>query len=88
MVRVGGMSYTLRPGEAMGRRIDDMRIDGVPVEADKTYRVAGWAPVAEGASGEPIWEVVESWLASHPRIPARRLNLPNLVGVDGNPGMA
>jgi len=27
------------------------------VEADKSYKVAGWAPVAEGASGAPIWDV-------------------------------
>jgi len=88
MVRVGGLSYTCRPNESMGRRIDDMRIDGAPVEADKTYRVAGWAPVAEGASGEPIWEVVETWLAAHRRISPRQLNLPTLVGVDDNPGIA
>lgn len=84
----GGLGYTLRPHEEMGRRIDDMRIDGVPVEADKTYRVAGWAPVAEGASGEPVWEVVEAWLESWPRVSERSLNLPRLVGVDDNPGMA
>jgi len=88
MVRVGGLSYTCRPREEMGRRIDDMRIDGVPVEADKSYRVAGWAPVAEGASGEPIWEVVESWLGARRRVSERQLNLPTLVGVDDNPGMA
>lgn len=88
MVRVGGLSYTCRPREEMGRRIDDMRIDGVPVEADKTYRVAGWAPVAEGAGGEPVWELVEAWLRAHPRVSPRRINQPTLVGVDGNPGMA
>ncbi len=88
MVRVGGLSYTCRPNESMGRRIDDMRIAGVPVDADKTYRVAGWAPVAEGASGEPIWEVVETWLGAHRRISPRQLNVPTLVGVDDNPGMA
>ncbi|MCO5118364.1 MAG: thiosulfohydrolase SoxB [Burkholderiaceae bacterium] len=88
MVRVGGLSYTCRPTEAMGKRIDDMRIGGVPIEADKTYRVAGWAPVAEGASGEPVWEVVEKWLRSHRRVGSRQLNLPTLLGVDGNPGMA
>ncbi|MFA7503811.1 MAG: thiosulfohydrolase SoxB [Burkholderiaceae bacterium] len=88
MVRVGGLSYTCRPGESMGRRIDDMRIAGVPIEADKTYRVAGWAPVAEGASGEPVWEVVETWLRAHRRVAPRRLDLPTLVGVDDNPGMA
>src|SRR5471030_238392 len=54
MVRVGGLTYTCTSGEAMGKRISDMRLDGKPIVASKTYRVAGWAPVAEGARGEPI----------------------------------
>ena len=28
----------------------------------EAYKVAGWAPVAEGASGEPIWDVVARYL--------------------------
>ena len=28
-----------------------MTLSGKPIEADKTYRVAGWAPVVEGAAG-------------------------------------
>ena len=63
MVRVGGLQYRCDPKAAMGSRISDMRLDDKPIEASKTYKVAGWAPVAEGAQGEPIWEVVESWLA-------------------------
>jgi sulfur-oxidizing protein SoxB len=72
----------------MGRRIDDMRLDGVPIDPDKTYRVAGWAPVAEGAQGEPIWEVVEAWLRANRRVAPRQPERPRLVGVEGNPGMA
>ena len=50
MVRVGGLSYTCDPLAAMGQRITDMRLKGQPIDAGKTYKVAGWAPVAEDAA--------------------------------------
>jgi sulfur-oxidizing protein SoxB len=92
MVRVGGLSYTLAPNEAMGRRIGNMRLGDKLIEADKTYTVAGWAPVAEEAAragSKPIWDVVESWLrARGPRVAPRKLNTPTLLGMQGNAGMA
>ncbi|MGE0800143.1 MAG: thiosulfohydrolase SoxB [Lautropia sp.] len=88
MVRVGGLSYTCTPGNAAGARISDLRLDGKPLDADKTYKVGGWAPVAAGAGGEPIWEVVEQYLRARPTVAPPRLALPRLVGVDGNPGIA
>jgi len=88
MVRVGGMSYACEPAAKMGARISDMRLHGRPIEADKTYRVAGWAPVAEGASGEPVWDLVARHLRTKHRIAAPRLNLPRLIGVAGNRGIA
>ncbi|MEP7070614.1 MAG: 5'-nucleotidase C-terminal domain-containing protein, partial [Usitatibacter sp.] len=88
MVRVGGLTYTCRPGETMGKRISDMRLGGKPIEAGKTYKVAGWAPVAEGVTGEPIWDVVTRYLRDRKSLPAPRLNVPKLVGVDGNAGIA
>ena len=93
MVRVGGLTYTCTPGEKMGARISDMRLSGKPLEAGKTYRVAGWAPVAEEASRaghKPVWDVVEQWLKAQQggRVKARRINTPKLVGLQGNPGIA
>jgi sulfur-oxidizing protein SoxB len=93
MVRVGGLEYTMTPGEKMGARITDMRLNGKPIEAGKSYKVAGWAPVAEEASkagNKPVWDVVETWLKARPgqRVSARKVNTPKLVGVQGNPGMA
>ncbi len=93
MVRVGRLQYTLAPNEKMGSRISDLRLDGKPVEAGKTYKVAGWAPVAEEArraGGQPVWDVVETWLKSRPggRVAPRKIDTPTLVGVDGNPGLA
>ena len=88
MVRVGGLEYTCTPGARIGARISDMRLSGKPIEAGKTYKVGGWAPVAEGSKGEPIWDVVEAYLRDHETIGARRLNRPKLVGVEGNLGVA
>jgi S-sulfosulfanyl-L-cysteine sulfohydrolase len=92
MVRVGGLTYSMEPGAKMGSRIGDLRLNGKPLDAGKTYRVAGWAPVAEGAANaghKPIWDVVESWLQSQGgRVRPRRINTPRLIGVQGNPGLA
>ena len=87
MVRVGGMTYTCTPGESMGKRISEMRLDGKPIEASKTYKVAGWAPVAEGVKGQPIWEVLTQYLKAHKTVAPPKLSLPKLEGVYGNPGI-
>jgi sulfur-oxidizing protein SoxB len=88
MVRVGGMTYACAPNELIGSRISDMRLGGKPLEADRKYKVAGWAPVTQGASGEPIWDVVTRYLRDRKTIPPLRLNQPRLIGVDGNEGIA
>ena len=93
MVRVGGLAYTCSPGEKMGSRISDMRLQGKPIEAGKKYKVAGWAPVAEEARTlpgvKPVWEHVETWFKSQGgRIKPRKINTPTLVGTQGNPGIA
>jgi len=88
MVRVGGMTYACTPNAAIGARISDMRLAGKPIEAARKYKVAGWAPVAEGAQGEPIWDVVMTYLRDRKTVPPIRPNLPRLIGVDGNPGLA
>jgi S-sulfosulfanyl-L-cysteine sulfohydrolase len=87
MVRVGGMTYACTPSARMGARISDMRIGGVPIDASKTYKVAGWAPVAEGATGEPVWDVVSRYLRDRKVITPVKLNMPRLVGVSGNRGI-
>ena len=48
MVRVGGLDYACAPTEASASRISDLKLDnGKPLEAGKTYKVAGWASVNE-----------------------------------------
>jgi sulfur-oxidizing protein SoxB len=88
MVRVGGLTYACEPNGANGKRISDLRLAGRPLEADKRYKLAGWAPVAEGAKGEPVWELVERYLRDRKSIAPRALNLPRLIGVAGNAGLA
>ena len=90
MVRVGGMEYACEPAASMGRRISAMSLRGKPIEADKKYRVAGWAPVAEearAAGGEPIWDVMARYLRDQKSIKPRAPNVPRLIGVAGNPGI-
>lgn len=88
MVRVGGLTYTCTPGESMGKRITDMRLAGKPIDPARRYKVAGWASVSEGAQGEPIWDVVSAYLRDRKTVPAVKLNMPKLVGVEGNAGLS
>ena len=88
MVRVGGMQYTCDPTQKIGSRISDMTLKGKAVEAGKKYKLASWAPVAEGASGEPVWDVVARYLRDQKVIRPPKLNRPRLLGVDNNPGIA
>jgi sulfur-oxidizing protein SoxB len=91
MVRVGGLQYTCSPLATMGKRIDNLRLNGKAIEADKKYKVAGWAPVAEeakSAGNKMVWEVAEQWLkASGGKVAKRKLNNPKLIGVLPNPGV-
>ncbi|MCQ9373777.1 thiosulfohydrolase SoxB [Methyloversatilis sp. XJ19-13] len=91
MVRVGGLQYRCDPTAKMGSRITAMSLGGKPIEASKTYRVAGWAPVSEeakNAGGEPIWDLMARYLRDVKTVKPVKLNLPELQGVAGNPGMA
>jgi sulfur-oxidizing protein SoxB len=90
MVRVGGMQYTIDPAETAGKRITEMRLNGKSIEANKMYKVAGWAPVSEAARDaktEPIWDVIERHLKDIKVVKAVQLNEPVIKGVSNNPGM-
>ena len=88
MVRVGGLAYTCDPTGKMGGRISNMMLKGKPIDAARKYKVAGWAPVAEGATGEPIWDLMAKYLRDKKTIEPRKLNLPELIGMKDNAGMA
>jgi sulfur-oxidizing protein SoxB len=87
MVRIGGLTYSCTPSEAIGRRISDLKLDnGRMIEPGKRYTVAGWAGV-NPQQGKPVWDVVAKHLGS-----GKPLDLPAnnvaLRGVSGNPGIA
>jgi sulfur-oxidizing protein SoxB len=87
MVRVGGFTYTCTPAEAVGRRISDLKLDsGRPLEAGKSYKVAGWASV-NAQQGKPVWDVFVRHLRSG-KMPEQRGAGVTLKGVDDNPGIA
>jgi sulfur-oxidizing protein SoxB len=68
-----------------------MTLNGKLIDPNKTYKVAGWAPVAEeakAAGGEPIWDVVAKYLRDIKTVKAKPLNMPIIEGAKGNPGFA
>ncbi|CAD7850205.1 MAG: SoxZY-persulfide-sulfonate hydrolase, SoxB [Olavius algarvensis Gamma 3 endosymbiont] len=89
MVRLGGLDYSIDPQAGAGARISDMQLDdGKPIEAARSYKVAGWATVGSQSPGAPIWDVVAGYLRREDTARIRKLNTPKLKNVSGNPGMA
>jgi sulfur-oxidizing protein SoxB len=87
MVRVGGLVYTCTPGESVGRRISELKLDdGRALEAGKSYKVAGWGSV-NAQQGPPVWDVFARHLASAKTAEARGAGV-TLRGVEDNPGIA
>ena len=60
-----------------------MTLRGQPIDPAKIYKVAGWAPVSEEAknAGEPIWDVVATYLRDIKTVKPVSLNLPALRGL-------
>lgn len=87
MVRVGGLRYAIDPTAQMGSRISDMELNGKPIDASRTYKVAGWASVAQPLDGTPIWDVVGDYLRDHKTVRVDTVNEPLLKNVGANPGM-
>ncbi len=93
MVRIGGMDYTIDPNKPIYERITDARLDnGHLIEADKTYKVAGWASVNRTPEGRLMWDVVHDYiLATRGKdnvLYLPKINHPKLIGVKENPGIA
>jgi len=88
MVRVGGLQYTCDPNQKIHKRISNMTLKGKPLDPNKVYKVAGWASISESATGKPIWDVVAEYLRHVKVVKPRKLNLPKLVGMEKNPGIA
>ena len=63
MVRMGGLTYAIDPTQTVGKRIQDIRVAGRPLEAARRYKATGWASLGE-ADGPPAWDVVAAHLRS------------------------
>jgi len=88
MVRVGGMDYACAPNEKVGKRLSDMTLDnGKLLEADKKYKVAGWASV-NPQEGKPVWEVFANYLREQKTAKPKKYNRVALKGVGSNPGVS
>ena len=88
MVRVGGIDYACAPAESVGKRISDMTLDdGRKLDADKTYKVAGWASV-NPQTGKPVTEVFAKYLRGMKAAQPKKLNRVALKGVTNNPGIS
>ena len=80
MVRTRGLTYTCIPRATIGQRIDDIRVNSNPVEADKRYRLAGWASVKEAEStSAPVWEPLQIYLRNRKTIRVDSVNVPKLL---------
>ncbi|HEC18418.1 MAG TPA: thiosulfohydrolase SoxB [Gammaproteobacteria bacterium] len=88
MVRVGGLKFSIDPTKTIGNRITDMELDGKPLQANKKYRVAGWASVEKPREGRPVWDVVAEYIREKENVKINDLNLPKIKGIANNPGIA
>jgi sulfur-oxidizing protein SoxB len=86
MLRVGGMHYTCDPNKSFGSRISNLTIGNKSIDASRTYKVASWGEGAKG--GQPVWEVVATWLKDKKTIHPTGLNVPHLADVKNNPGVS
>jgi S-sulfosulfanyl-L-cysteine sulfohydrolase len=88
MVRMGGLDYVCAPSESMGNRISGLTLDsGKTLEANKSYKVAGWASVNPQA-GKPVAEVFAKYLRAMKAAQPKKLNRVTLKGVSNNPGIS
>ncbi len=89
MVRTGGISYKIDPTKTIGKRISDITLsNGKKLEANKKYKVAGWATVNSKAPGKPVWELTEEYLKNVKTIKkGYKVDTPEIVGIKGNKGI-
>lgn len=89
MVRVGGLNFSCDPLATMNSRIGDLALDdGRDLDANKQYKVAGWATVGSESPGPPIWDVVAEHLRARKTITVDKMNTPKLRNISGNAGIA
>lgn len=93
MVRVGGLDYTIDPSKELFKRLTDIRLDnGDNLEDEQVYRVSGWGLVDRIPEGRLMWDIVHDYLLANRDsdnvLRLEKINIPKLVGVKANPGIA
>jgi len=87
MVRVAGMEFSIDPLQEIGKRIGDMTLNGKAIQANKKYKVAGWASVHEQPEdAKPIWDVVAEYMRDQKTIKIKKLNEPTIKNLGPNKG--
>lgn len=88
MVRMGGMDYTIDPVLGLGQRISNMKDDeGTPIDANKSYKVSGWAQVSSVGNGRLMWDVAADYLRKQKHLNLTKINHPTIKGVKNNLGI-
>ncbi|HKJ86969.1 MAG TPA: 5'-nucleotidase C-terminal domain-containing protein, partial [Gammaproteobacteria bacterium] len=88
MVRVGGLKFAFDPTAKQGNRLQDLELNGKPVDPKKKYKVAGWASVTPVDGDRPnVYDVVCDWLRDKKNVTVGEPNVPKLKNVKGNKGL-
>ena len=83
MVRVGGMSYTCRPKNPMGKRIGDLTIlaTGNKIEPSKKYVVGGWGSINSDVQGPAIFDMLENYISEKKLVKPNYENTVKIMGI-------
>ncbi|WP_341913231.1 thiosulfohydrolase SoxB [Ferrovibrio terrae] len=89
MVRVGGLAYSIDVSKPIGQRISNMTLlrTNQPIEAAKSYTVAGWASINEGTEGPAIYDLVGKYITAKKSIAIAENRSVKVTGADPR-GMA
>ena len=88
MVRTGGLVYACEPAAKTNARISAMTLNGQPIQASKSYKVARWGAGSGQSTDDPVWDVVEAYLKNDQMVKNHTPNIPHLIGSGLNPGLA
>ena len=82
MVRVGGLSYTCRPKNPMGKRISNLTSlpSGDKIEHSKKYVVGGWGSINPDVEGPAIFDLLENYISEKKII---KPNYENTIEIKG-----
>jgi sulfur-oxidizing protein SoxB len=88
MVRSAGLSYSIDAMAKIGKRINDLKVNGKSIRAKKKYWVAGWGSMQKLDSGKPAWEALSDYLQHKRSVKVDKLNRPRLRMKKKNLGSA